>query len=60
MNDNDDPILCPECGGTGLHPWKASACKKCNGTGELTDDVYDERFAKHVYRAARGCFEPVL
>ena len=52
MND-PDPILCPECGGTGLHPWK-------NGTGELTDDTYDERYKKNVYRATRGCFESLL
>lgn len=56
MND-PDPILCPECGGTGLHPWKNGTCTRCNGTGELTDDTYDERYKKTVYRATRGCFE---
>lgn len=57
MNEDPDPILCPECGGTGLHPWKNCACRMCNGTGELTDDTYDERYKKHVYRAAHGCFD---
>ena len=60
MNDDHDPIICPHCGGTGLHPWKAAICKECNGTGELTDDVYDDRYKKSVYRATRGCFETVL
>lgn len=51
MNDDPDPILCPECGGTGLHPWKNSICRRCNGTGELADDTYDERYKINVYRA---------
>lgn len=59
MND-PDPILCPECGGTGLHPWKNATCRRCNGTGELTDDTYDERYKMNVYRATRGCFESLL
>ena len=54
---DDDPILCPECGGTGLHPYLPQTCRKCNGTGELGDDTYDERYKKHVYRATRGCFD---
>lgn len=57
MEYDSDPILCPECGGTGLHPWANTTCRFCNGTGELTDDVYDERYTKTVHRAARGCFE---
>lgn len=51
INDDPDPILCPYCGGTGLHPWMQAACRECNGTGTLTDDVYDDRYNKHVYRA---------
>ena len=56
MNEDPDPILCPECGGTGMHPWKNSTCKYCHGTGELTDGVYDDRYKKHLYRAEAGCF----
>lgn len=56
MDAEKDPIICPDCGGTGLHPWKNSRCTTCNGTGELTDDVYDDRYKKQVYRAGLGCF----
>lgn len=56
MNEDPDPILCPECGGTGMHPWKNSTCRYCHGTGELTDGVYDDRYKKHLYRAEAGCF----
>lgn len=52
-----DPIICPDCGGTGLHPWKYGICPHCHGTGELSDDVYDERYKKQVYRAGHVCFE---
>lgn len=56
MDEHDyEPVLCPECGGTGCHPWKAEVCRKCNGTGELTDDVYDERYKITRYRATSGC-----
>lgn len=54
-SDDRDPTLCPECGGTGNHPYLPKACRKCNGTGELTDDVYDERYKKTRYRATSGC-----
>lgn len=56
MDEHDyEPVICPECGGTGCHPWKAEVCTKCNGTGELTDDVYDERYKITRYRATSGC-----
>ena len=51
-----EPVLCYNCGGTGLHPYLNGTCRTCNGTGELTDDVYDDRYKKQVYRAHRGCF----
>ena len=55
-----EPIICPECGGTGVHPWKNSSCRNCNGTGEITqDECFDDRYKRHVYRAARGCFETI-
>lgn len=57
MTEDPEPILCPYCGGTGLHPWKNAACRTCHGTGELADDVYDERYKKQVFRAHRGCFD---
>ena len=55
--EDTDPILCPYCGGTGLHPWHNGTCRHCNGTGELTDNVYDPRYKKTVYRATRECFD---
>lgn len=55
MEDND-PIICPDCGGTGMHPYLSDACRTCHGTGELTDDVYDERYKKTIYRASHGCY----
>ena len=56
--DDNDPILCPECGGTGLHPYLPQTCRKCNGTGEITEDgCFDDRYKKTVYRAHRGCFD---
>lgn len=58
MDANDrDPIICPECGGTGSHPWKQSFCRRCNGTGEITDDVHDERYTLTRYRATSDRLE---
>ncbi len=37
MNDND-PIICPHCGGNGMHPYLPATCKFCNGTGEITEE----------------------
>ena len=44
MITDNDPILCPHCGGTGEHPWKNETCPWCHGTGDLDEDVYDERY----------------
>lgn len=56
--EDKDPIICPHCGGTGMHPYLSATCKFCQGTGEITDDgCFDDRYKIHVYRAARGCFE---
>lgn len=58
MNEDDrNSVICPECGGTGSHPWKAGFCPKCHGTGELGEDINDERYKKTKYRVASGCFE---
>lgn len=58
MNEDDrNPVICPECGGTGSHPWKAGFCPKCHGTGELGEDINDERYKITKYRVASGCFE---
>lgn len=51
MEDDRNPIICPYCGGTGSHPWLNAFCTFCKGTGELTDDVYDERYKITRYRA---------
>ena len=53
--EDKDPILCPDCGGTGMHPWKACTCRKCNGTGELDGETYDERYKITRYRGTSGC-----
>lgn len=37
-----EPVLCYNCGGSGLHPYAQACCPVCNGTGHLTDDVYDD------------------
>ncbi len=53
---DSDPIICPECNGTGQHPWKAgSVCPRCQGSGEIGDDVYDDRYKKTIHRAVSGC-----
>lgn len=58
MNEDDrNPVIRPECGGTGSHPWKAGFCPKCHGTGELGEDINDERYKITKYRVASGCFE---
>lgn len=60
MSKDNDPIICPQCGGTGSHPYLQAFCKTCNGTGEITEDeCFDDRYKRHVYRAARGCFETI-
>jgi DnaJ-class molecular chaperone len=55
MSANDyDPVICPECGGTGMHPWKPrTECPMCHGTGGLTDAAFDTRYKIPVHRAAR-------
>ena len=59
--DENDPIICPHCGGTGSHPYLPAFCKYCNGTGEITEDgCFDDRYKRHVYRATRECFETSL
>ena len=56
MNDETrDPIICPHCGGTGMHPWKQATCRYCHGTGEITEDICDTRYKLPVDRAHRGC-----
>jgi RecJ-like exonuclease len=52
LNDKE-PVICYECGGTGMHPWKNESCPICFGTGELTDEVFDTRYKIAVHRAAR-------
>lgn len=55
--DENDPIICPHCGGNGMHPYLPATCKYCNGTGEITEDgCFDDRYKRHVYRATRQCF----
>lgn len=47
MNANDytlEPIMCWECGGTGMHPWKNAECRTCGGSGEITPDIHDPRY----------------
>ena len=46
-----EPIICPDCGGTGCHPYLQAACRRCKGTGEIGDDCYDERYTITRYRA---------
>ena len=47
MDDFDDiinepePIICPDCGGTGMHPWLNQTCRTCGGTGELDPQYYE-------------------
>lgn len=46
MDDYDelyepDPILCPECGGTGMHPYLNQGCRYCGGAGELPEQFYE-------------------
>ena len=57
MVTDNDPILCPHCGGTGMHPWKNETCPWCHGTGDLDEDVYDERYRITRYRATSRCFD---
>lgn len=51
-----EPVLCYNCGGSGLHPYAQACCPVCNGTGHLTDDVYDDIYKRTVYRAHQNCF----
>ena len=43
--EDKDPILCWNCGGTGLHPYLNSCCPICHGSGEITEDCEDDRYA---------------
>lgn len=57
MEDND-PIICPHCGGYGMHPYLPAQCRFCNGTGYITEDrCFDDRYTIRVYRATRECFD---
>ena len=42
--EDKDPIICPHCGGNGMHPYLPAACKYCHGTGEITEDCEDDRY----------------
>ncbi len=33
----DEGIICPNCGGTGMHPYLPHACTTCHGTGMIQD-----------------------
>lgn len=59
MTYDNEPIICPNCGGTGMHPWKNETCRWCHGEGELTEDVYDDRYRITRYRATSGCFDTI-
>ena len=47
MGDYDDtmnapePIICPDCGGTGMYPWLNQTCRTCGGSGELDPQYYE-------------------
>lgn len=60
MNEDNDMIICPECGGTGTHPWKQGFCTRCNGTGEIGNDINDERYKITRYRATSGCCDTMF
>ena len=55
--EDREPIICPDCGGTGSHPWMNAFCKRCGGPGELDGEAYDDRYTITRYRAASGCFD---
>ena len=42
--EDKDPIICPHCGGNGMHPYLPAACKYCRGTDEITEDCEDDRY----------------
>lgn len=59
----DDMIICPDCGGTGLHPYMQAGCRTCNGKGIIGVDDCDLRYTTMHYprkkterRAAPGLF----
>lgn len=39
LYEDPEPILCPDCGGTGLHPYLNRSCRRCGGTGQLGPDI---------------------
>lgn len=34
----DEGIICPDCGGTGSHPYQNKRCTRCHGTGMIQDN----------------------
>ena len=39
--DEPEQIICPDCGGTGMHPWLNDTCRTCGGTGHLDSQYYE-------------------
>jgi DnaJ-class molecular chaperone len=40
-NGDSEAVLCPSCGGTGLHPYYGSTCDRCVGTKFLLQQRRD-------------------
>jgi DnaJ-class molecular chaperone len=44
--EDKDPIICPYCNGAGFHPYNPNwRCHHCHGTGHITEDCEDDRYA---------------
>lgn len=47
-----EDTICPDCGGTGCHPWKNSSCRTCGGSGHIeARNSFDSRYKITRYRA---------
>lgn len=38
-----DPIICPDCGGTGELSYPSRKCKTCKGTGYIDEESSDPK-----------------
>lgn len=45
----DEGILCPDCGGTGSHPYLDCGCRRCGGSG-MIEDSYKIEYPLVSYR----------
>ena len=55
--EEQEETICPDCGGTGCHPWKNATCRTCGGSGTIEAyNSFDRRYNITRHRATSAVF----